>query len=361
MHAVSRTVTVLSAAGLMAVIAGCGHDTAELARAEPSPITSRVAAVERVTTPKPIVVYGVVQPLRQASVSSRVTGPVVAVHVDAGSTVAAGDPLVEIQPQTADGAVAQAEGALAQAQAAFALAERNLQRYQALHAERAVSDVELDMARMQHDQAKGAVEQAGGAVRAAAAVAEDASVRAPFPARVVERSVEIGDLAAPGRPLVVLESREGGRLWLIVSASDLPRAVQGQQVAVTIDARPDLGTIQGQVDEIVPSADPATQTFTVKVALPGVQVASGLRGRASLPGEATERLAVPGSAVHRRGGLELVVIRGGDGRARSRAVTTGAVLDGDRVEILSGLDGSESVVLDAPAPVADGTPVEVVP
>lgn len=359
MHTLARTVTVVSAVALAAALAGCGHETAELARAEPEPISSRVAGVERISTAKPVEVYGIVQPARQASVSSRVTGPIVAVHVDAGSVVAEGDILVEIQPQTSEGKVSQAEGALAQARAALALAERNLKRYEALHVDRAVSDLELDMVRMQHDQARGAVAQAEGAVQAAAAVAGDASVLAPFAARVVERPVEVGDLAAPGRPLVVLESKHGHRIWLTVRAADISRVAEGQELEVEIDARPDLGVLTGRVEEIVPSADPATQTFTVKVSLPDVRVQSGLSGEARLPGDATERLVVPVSAVHRRGGLELVVVRGEDGRARTRAVTTGGGLSGDRVEILSGLDGSESVVLDAPAPVADGTPVEV--
>ena len=48
-----------------------------------------------------------------------------------------------------------------------------------------------------------------------------------------------------------------------------------------------------------------------------------------------------------------------DGSARTRAVTTGSVVDDARVEILSGLDAGESVVVNAPGPVADGTPLEI--
>jgi multidrug efflux pump subunit AcrA (membrane-fusion protein) len=69
---------------------------------------------------------------------------------------------------------------------------------------------------------------------------------------------------------------------------------------------------------------------------------------------------VPANAIHRRGGLELAVIRAEDGAARTRAVTTGRALEGDRIEVLSGLTEGEAVVLNAPGPVADGTPLEVV-
>lgn len=288
-------------------------------------------------------------------------GQVVALHVAAGTRVSRDQPLLEIQPALSDGQLAQARGALAQAQAAFALAERNERRFAALHAEKAASDLELDMARMQLEQARGAVQQAEGAVQAAGSVAADAVVRAPFAARVVETMVEVGDLAAPGRPLVRVESAVGRELWLEVRAADIRQVTVGTPATVRLDSRPDLGTLAGTVTEIVPSADPATHTFTVRVDLGAVEVASGLSGRAALPGRVVERLVVPPSAVHQRGGLELAVIRGDDGLARTRAVTTGAELADGRVEILSGLSAGEQVLLDARGPVADGTPVEVAP
>jgi hypothetical protein len=80
-----------------------------------------------------------------------------------------------------------------------------------------------------------------------------------------------------------------------------------------------------------------------------------------VPGRAVDRLLIPTGAVHRRGGLELVVVRAADGTARTRAVTLGAAVGADRVEVLSGLEAEEQVVVGLPAPVADGTPVEVSP
>ena len=111
--------------------------------------------------------------------------------------------------------------------------------------------------------------------------------------------------------------------------------------------------------EIVPAADPATHTFTVKTSLANLDVRSGLSGLAFLQGDDAEYLAIPSSAVHRRGGLELVVVRDPDGSARTRAVTTGQTLGDNRVEVLSGLVAGAEVVVDAPGPVADGTPLEI--
>jgi RND family efflux transporter MFP subunit len=184
-------------------------------------------------------------------------------------------------------------------------------------------------------------------------------VKAPFAARIVDTLVEVGDLATPGRPLVQVEALGGRELWIEVRAADIERVAVGDTLAVRLDSRPDLGQLQGAVAESVPSADAATHTFTVKVSLADVDVPSGLSGRAMLPGDAIDRIVIPTSAVHRRGGLELVVVRSDDGTARTRAVTTGATSPDGRIEILSGVNPGEVVLVDAPGPVADGTPVEV--
>jgi RND family efflux transporter MFP subunit len=352
---------LIVAATLVVVIAlvGCGSHDPEYATADLTPVTVTVTPVARTVDEQLIEVRGTVQPAREAFVSGRVMGPVVAVKVGAGDVVSAGQTLIEIHEAVSDGQLAQASGALAQAKAAFALAERNFTRYQALHAEKAASDLELDMARLQYEQAQGAVKQAEGAVQAASSVAADAEVRAPFAARVIGTLVEVGDLATPGRPLVRVESLRGSQIWLVVRESDIDRLAVGDRLTVRLDARRDLGDITGMVAEIVPSADPATHTFTVKVDLGAVEVRSGLSGRGFFAGDTGERLVVPTAAVHHRGGLELVVVRVADGTARTRAVTTGVELGDGRVEVLSGLDEGQEVAVDIPAPVADGTPLEV--
>jgi len=356
-----RNLPVIALAPIAAILftTACGHDEPHRTGADLEALNVDVVTVERATGPKAIEVRGTVQAARQAKVSSRVMGPVVALRVRAGVIVAEGQTLLEIQPETSEGQLAQAQGALAQANAALSLAERNYQRYEALHTENAASDLELDMAKMQFGQAQGAVTQAEGAVRSASSVAREAIVRAPFAARVMETMVEVGDLAAPGRPLVRLESLDDQQLWLTVREADNHRVKIGQEVEARFDSRPEIGVVTGRVVEIVPSADSATHTFIAKVSLEGLDVRSGLSGRALLPGDPAEYLAVPTSAVHRRGGLELVVVRAADGTARTRAVTTGQVLADGRVEILSGLESGSDVVVNAPGPVADGTPLEI--
>ncbi len=356
----TRTFRLSSLTLLAALLltSGCGSEPGATPP-ELAMVTAEVATVERLTEPRTIEVFGTVQPARQAVVSSRVSGPVTAVKVTPGDTVRKGQILLEIEPDSIEGQVSQAQGALSQAQAALAMAEKNFHRYEELQRKNAASEVEMDMARMQYDQAKGAVAQAEGAVSSASSVAGDAKVTAPFNARVVEKMAEVGDMAAPGRPLLRLESRSSSQMRLTVREADIKRISLGQTLEVSLDSRPDLGRIEGTVDEISAAADAATHTFTVKVGLPADAAASGASGRGYLAGDPVERLAVPAAAVHARGGLELVVLRSEEGLARTRAVTTGRTLGGEKVEILSGLAEGEQALLGLHGPVPDGSPVEV--
>ena len=343
----------LAVLALSAAACGGAHETKQAA---PAPVTAAVATAEAADLETRVELYGTVEAARTAAISSRVMANVVSVPVKPGDLVSPGDVLVEIDPATAKGQESQAKGALAQARAALALAERNYQRYQALAKSDSASELELDMARMQFEQAKGAVQQGEGAVEAASSVARESRVTAPFAGRIAARMVEPGDFAAPGRPLVMLESAVGRRLVVPVPASTAAASGlrTGQHVAVRIDGTP--AEMTGVVAELSPGADPASHTFTAKIDLPGAPVAAGLTGRAYLDAGKRKTVLVPESAVLRSGGLSMVVTRDAEGKARSRAVTTGDVRDG-KIEILSGLSGGETVLVSLKTLPADGAAV----
>lgn len=337
---------------LLVAVSGCaGQKEPKPETVQDRTVSARLASVESVSAPVTIELPGTVEADRTAAISSRVMATVTAVRVRAGEPVRRGQVLVEIDPQTAAGQVAQARGGLAQAQAGLALAERNFQRFQALAATEAASQLELDLARSQYEQAKGAVEQARGAVSAASSVASESRVVAPFDGRITARLVEAGDLAAPGRPLVQIESSSAHRLAVAVPESILAKAglTLGSAVPVSIDARPDLGRFGGTVAELSPGADPVAHTFVVKIALGKTEVPSGSTGRAWLPAGERRTVAVPADAVLRQGGATLVVVRDADGRAVSRIVTLGSDVGGGRIEVLSGLTGGETVLVGLPA------------
>jgi multidrug efflux pump subunit AcrA (membrane-fusion protein) len=142
-----------------------------------------------------------------------------------------------------------------------------------------------------------------------------------------------------------------------VEESDVKAIRVGQSAEVTIDS---IGSRRnGPVAEIVPVADPATRTVTVKVDLPPEpRLRSGLYGRARFVTGARTALAMPSGALVERGQLQGAFVVDTGGVARFRLVTTGRALDG-AVEILSGLGEGERVVADGVERLADGAPVTV--
>jgi len=374
-HGARTAIAGIALSVLASGVGACGRQEPE--KAAPPRVSVRLTAAQRVTERQRIEIAGNVEAERSAAVSSRVMAMVTAVHVQVGDSVRSGQVLISIDPTAAQGQVAQARGALAQAEAGLALAQRNHERFQALAATQSASALEVDMARTQYEQAKGAVEQARGAVAAASSVARESAVTAPFAGRVASRLVEVGDLAAPGRPLATLESLAGRRVVLAVPEGLVHGAglVAGASVPVRIDARADLGELIARVVEVTPGPDPVTHSYTVKLAIEAVanqpgadgaaglmQVPSGSAARAFLSASSREAVLVPRAAVIDRGGLWLVVLRDGDGRAQTRAVTLGDSWPDGRVEILSGLQGGERLALGlAAAPPAGALLDEATP
>jgi RND family efflux transporter MFP subunit len=348
----------LGLAGVMLAACGGDRDATHLRRL--APVTARVERVVVAALPQQLELFGTVEADKTAALSSRVMATVTGVHVVAGDRVRKGQALIEIDPDTARGQEAQARGALAQAKAALALAERNHERFKGLAAKGAASELELDLARMQHEQALGAVMQARGAVDAASSVARESRVVAPFSGRIARRMVEVGDLAAPGRPLVMLESEGGRSLVLAVPESTIAASglAVGAEIPVRIDSLPGREMV-GTVVEMAPGADPVSHTVMTKIALATTEVATGSAGRAMVASSARKAVVVPVGALAKAGGIDLVVVRDADGRARTRAVTLGATNQAGLVEVLSGLADGESVVLGLLTIPADGTPVEV--
>jgi RND family efflux transporter MFP subunit len=116
----------------------------------------------------------------------------------------------------------------------------------------------------------------------------------------------------------------------------------------------------GSVDQIIPSADPGSHQFEIKVFVqnPGGAVKSGMFARLVISRAPRERLIVPREAVFERGQLEGLYVVTEDGRAYLRWVRTGREV-ADGIEILSGLDEGEMVVTASDAKLMDGQRVEV--
>ena len=169
-----------------------------------------------------------------------------------------------------------------------------------------------------------------------------AVIRSPFTGVVVDKLANLGDLAAPGKPLLTMY--EQGRLWLEANVpEDLMDHIRlNELLTFRIDAL--SREMQGRVAEIVPSSDPSSRTVVVRVRLSETKdVLPGMFGRLLLPMKPEQVLAVPASALIRAGQLAMVdVVQ--EARLERRTVQLGRAI-GSQYEVLSGLAAGETVVI----------------
>lgn len=341
-----RAVVVLALAGLLAV-AGCGPSEApappQADRSKPVLIQAELAAARIIQAPLRIEVTGRVIAATQATLSSKVQGTVQEVRVREGNAVSKGQTLVVL-----DNRDLQAE--LARADAEVENARSHWRRMEQLFASEAVSRQELENATRAYKVA----EAARKGVLARLSYTE---IKAPFAGVVTEKNVEAGELASPGQPLLKIEDPDRLRLEATVAESDVKVVSRGDRVAVVIDALDGQQPLPGTVAQILPSGDPATHTFLVKVDLPPTPgLKAGMFGRMQLDRGASETIVVPRSAVVERGQLTGVFVVGPDMIARLRWVKVGRVL-GEDVEMLSGLAVGERVLADGTKGL-EGVPVQ---
>jgi RND family efflux transporter MFP subunit len=336
------------------------------------PAPTRTVQAELATVPLVEDAVGTVTARTTVQVAAQVQARVKTIHADAGQRVTAGRPLVELDDRDlvarraeAGEGLAQAEAAResavqaqARAEAVKEQARKRFDRVASLLAAKAATPEMMEEAEAGFLEAEASVAQAQAAVAAAGAriqqakqVVEQADVAqgfaqiaVPITGVVSQKSVEEGDLAWPGKTLYEIMDPTDLRLEAQVREGLIARVEDGIEFQIVIPA---LGrTVAGMVSEVCPVANPQSRTFRVRVEFeppPGVH--AGMYGRMRIPLEDREVVSVPTEAIRRTGQLESVVVQAADGRWTRRIVTTGRAVEGDRVEVLSGLAGGETVGL----------------
>jgi RND family efflux transporter MFP subunit len=379
---------VVSAVGLAAGLSACGGGGHAPQTGTHDPVVITVAPVVAIDTTERLEAGGVVAAQQSASVSSRIVATIVAVRVKAGDRVRAGDELVALEARDvaehtsqARASAVAAENALAQARAERTAAESEhrlatvwQKRIATLHARNSSTDQERDeaearlaaaAARLSGAEAgiQGAEAQllsARAAAGAAVATESFAAIRAPFDGLVTERLVDPGNLAAPGVPLVRLESDGPRQVVVRVDEARAAYVQPGDRVNVLIDTVGERSegenAVEGAVAEVARAIGADQRAFTVKVAIPGTVTArSGTFARVVFRGAPRRTLLIPAPAVQRHGQVSSVYVVQ-DGVVRLRLIQTGAT-SSDGVEVLAGLEAGESIATSPLMRLSDGAAV----
>lgn len=338
----------MAAVALLLSVVSCTDrehgDGADGAAGSPDPVDVRVAVIRAESGRRVDEIAGTVQSEQVAVIESQVAGTVREVAVTPGQTVARGDVLIRLDAPEIE---ARRDQALAQ----FERAREEFEKFQRLFEGEAVSRLDYDRVKREFERARAALDEAE-------TLLGYTTIRASFDGLVTRRMVDPGNQAIPGRGLLVIEDPARFEFAAQIPEGLITSIRHGETLAVSIDALD--ATLDGVVSEIAPSADPSSRTFLVKLTLPPADgLRGGLFGRALVPVEGEDMLAVPDSALVRRGQLEMLFIVQDD-RARMRLVRSGRRWDG-RIEIVSGLEPGERVVVGGAASLRDGQPVTILP
>lgn len=326
---------------------GCGDD--EATEAQTSAVGHTVAAQVHTVQPATLSlraeVPGMVASEDQVQVASRLMGYIRAIKVEEGQAVKAGQLLFVVDPSDIQGQVSQARAGLAQAEAALADANIDFERFGALYKEEAIPKLQWDKIRLQKQVAEQQVAAARAGMGLASGQMRYASVVAPIDGVVTQKMANAGDLAAPGRPVLVIEGLKKLQVRTNVGSDVFARIKPGEKVAIAHDGDSTLAPIEGTISQIVPAADPVSHTHLVKIDLPANSgLASGTFVRVGFAVGSREGIRVPASALAERAGITGVFVVDAQGFARYRMVRTGAT-EGDSVEIQSGLNAGDKVVV----------------
>ncbi len=401
----------LAGLGLAVLLASCGGDTAteggpatEAQAEQPTAVDVAIARPRSIQAP--VEYIGTTQPAKTVVLRSQVEGRLLSLTVDTGDRVREGQVLarlddallvaavneaqaelaaLEAEIERSRAQVAEARAALERARVELTQARNDAERYTQLAEDGAVAAREAETFQTAVQVAEQAVQSAQERVRSEektvaatlgrvaaqrAVVAQEQQRRAytrlvsPLTGVVLERRSEPGNLVSPGGEVLQLGDFSQVKAVVPVSELDLAALRVGQTVAVELDALGDRA-LTGRIGRISPVADATARQVPVEVVLPnpGGQIGSGLLARVRFQAGDRNTIAIPASAVQEtEGGPTVFAVTPPDENQQAlveaRAVTVGEQQRG-QVEILSGLQSGDRVVVNSAKPLAAGDRVRL--
>lgn len=338
---------------------------APAAAARSAPVVKTVLAAKR-DVPVYVTGIGRVQALNTAQIKSRVDGPIEKVLFTEGDQVAAGTPLLEIDPRPYRAALEQAAGQLARDEAQFASAKADFQRATDLVGNGFVSHQTLEQRQALMASYAAAIRIDQGALDNAKLNLDFCTIRAPIAGRIGKRLVDTGNLihATDGTPLAEIVQTKPIAAFFTVPQGALPE-IRAQTAMGKIDVEA-VSTDDGQslshgsLQLIGNQVDQSTGTVELKAVFDN-------DGNTLWPGQLIEArltlqyrrdvLAVPVSAVAPGPEGQVVFVVGADSKVALRKVTVGPTSEGQTV-VESGLQPGDQVVIEKLDILAPGLSVK---
>jgi multidrug efflux pump subunit AcrA (membrane-fusion protein) len=352
----------------LAMLTACGDEHTDMSDSDQVavPVSVIQARYQSITTT--IEAPGTVQPRNRIPLACQINGFVHEMRVRAGDRVRS-------EAQQAHQAALDMQAA---SKAAAELADQTYTRYQKLFESRSVSPQEMDEVRTRRDSAraelasresmvaasKDRIKQVEAKISQAKAQAGRAEVLmsytrilAPVNGVVVERSADAGAAIFPGSPLLVIETTARPQVLASLPTKDAGHLLVG--MTIRLKQSDSVPSVEGRVSEIIPQSNSGTHSVQFKVDLPpDTPVVHGQYMKLEVPIGTRDALLIARSAIREAGQLKGLFIVDEAARARFRLVKT-APCDSEQLEILSGVEEGESIIIAPDDRIVDGMPVEI--
>ena len=345
---------------------GSDEDAGGGGKAEAPVAEVTVTRVTRADISQNIAVNGAAAalPNQDVRVSALVPGRVAEMTVAEGDRVQAGQVLAKLDDRTYRDQLQQAEAAVAQAKANAKNTRLARERNEKLLGRGIVARKDVEDARTQEKVAAEALKQAEAALDLTHLHVSRTRIASPISGRVAKRFLGVGEQVDGTAAQPILEVANLNQIELIgnVPATYLSKIKAGQSLSVTCEAA--LGkTFQGRVVAISPTVDPATNVGVVRIRIPNPDglLRMGMYMSAQVPIEMhAKALGVPPEAVYRDDQGAPRVFRVEQDNATAVPVLLG-ITTTDRVELLSGVNEGDTVILTGGYGLHDKAKVKIKP
>jgi len=308
------------------------------------------------------VLSGTLTAQRAGTLRAELAGSVLHTLVEPGTPVRAGQLLALLDATALQDAVKSAQSAVTNTNNSLAVAQHEEERQRVLVAAGAVAARNIETSHQQVVGARAALAQAESQLATARKQIGNTKVTAPFDGVVSEKLVSAGDVVQPGTALYTVVDPSSLQLEASVPAEQIGQLHAGAPADFTVTGYAGR-TFQGTIARINPSADPATRQVRVYATVPngGRELVSGLYAEGRVSSQAHTGLTLPLTAIDRRM-HKPAVLRVTDGKVERIDIELGISDEqAQRVEVKTGVQAGDIVLLGAAQEIAPGTPVQLTP
>jgi len=291
---------------------------------------------------------GVVQSPVESKLAFQASGRIIKRNVEVGSHVRAGEVLMQIDPSDAQQTIESIVAQLESAQSQYKLAKDNLNRYQQLYQQGAVSKAEMDSIQNSYNSAEALLHQLNAQYTLCQNQLKYTSLCADRDGVITSVDAEVGQVimsTATAQPVITLAENRDLEVEIAVPENRIEAVSKAKQIKADFWALPNI-TLNGKIREVAPAADPVAKTFKVRITLvnPPPEIKLGMTSTVTIDGIDSEQTGIllPISAIYQTGKTPQVwVVNNGTVKLRNITINN---FDNDQVEIMSGLREGEMVV-----------------